>query len=133
MKKIICLGILKIILLTSGYGQNSNPGRLLIPPERGTGLLKKTILTYDRYVFSSTATGETNNNFLPFLNNQPFLKIPAATGKHVLIFTEFSFTDIMENTINNVDARLLYKYDDQISELFRDAPSLFKLKCIIGL
>ena len=52
--------------------------------------------------------------------------------KNTLLTSEFSLNDILENTINSVNANLLNTYDDHIAELFKNAPSLFKVKCIIS-
>lgn len=131
---MICLILIKIVLLTYVYAQNNVKVKLVIPVNSSINLLKKSGAGYDRYSLSSFAfIEEPGNNLLPFLNNQPLFKIQAAPKKHLLIFTELSFTDLVENTLKSVDPGLLNKYDDHISELFKDAPSLFKLKCTIGL
>jgi len=60
------------------------------------------------------------------------IKLPAVFRKSALIFTEFSFPDLMESTVNGINAGWVNTYDDHIPELFKDAPSLFTIKGIIS-
>ncbi len=67
------------------------------------------------------------------LNAHPVIKIAETTRTPVLIFTEFSLGDVLENSMNGFKANLVNTYDNHIPELFSDAPSLFKIKYIISL
>lgn len=132
MKKLISICILKIILLTTGYAQNSIKAKWVIPFHNSSIPLTKPYTSFKKFSFNSfVLSDEKNNDLYAFLNNQPLLKVQIFPGNAFLLFAELSFTDMMENTINSVDASLLNKYDDHITELFRDAPSIFKLKCTI--
>ena len=50
----------------------------------------------------------------------------------LVITTELSFSDVLEHSMNSLKTGLVNTYDDHITELFKDAPSLFKVKCIIS-
>jgi hypothetical protein len=56
-----------------------------------------------------------------------------APRKPIVLFTKLSFSDLLENSINGLKVNLVNTYDDFVPELFNDAPSLFKIKCIIPL
>ena len=134
MKKLISICIFKIALLTTGYAQNSIKAKWVTPFHNSSISLTKPYTGFKKYPFNSfVLPEEKSNGMYAFLNNQALLKIRFFPKNTLLLFTELSFTDMLENTINSVDASLLNKYDDHITELFRDAPSIFKLKCTIGL
>ena len=74
------------------------------------------------------------NNFNSLIANLPFIKLKeTATRKPVIFVTRFSLIDMLEGSINSVNDRLLNTYDDHIQELFKEAPSLVNLKCILSL
>ncbi len=74
------------------------------------------------------------NNFNAILTGLPIIKLKeTAAGKPILFFTRFSLNDMLENSINSMNDRLLNTYDDHIQELFKEAPSLVTLKCTISL
>jgi hypothetical protein len=87
----------------------------------------------DQYLTRTVFTEEPAKMPLLVFNDQPVL-IPAKTVKKAMMFfTELSFSDVLENSINNIRAGIINTYDDHITELFKDAPSLIKVKLIISL
>ena len=108
--------------------------KIVLPKKQGIGLLKtsSTSPLYHPLNKISFSEEQVNNSLLLF-NDQPVLKLNKAVKKPVLFFTELSFSDVLENSMNRLKPDLIYTYDDQVTELFKDAPSLFKVKCIIPL
>jgi hypothetical protein len=78
-------------------------------------------------------TAEPADNTALFFNDQPVLKLNKTLKRPVLLLTELSFSDVLENSMNSLKANLISTYDDHITELFKDAPSLVKLKFILPL
>lgn len=132
MKKIFLLAILKLLSPALGYAQNSGPEKLVIPQTGNIRIPRKDEPRPDTYVINNIVTAELEEkNIFSFLNNEPLLKLPVFHKRPLLFFTGITFTDLLENSINRINPNLLNTYDDHIDELFREAPSLFKLKCTI--
>jgi hypothetical protein len=69
-----------------------------------------------------------------FLSYLSAIKIKETAGKkNTSFFTAFSFGEFLETAFNNVDASLLNTYDDEVPELFKDAPFMLQLKYVISL
>jgi hypothetical protein len=66
-----------------------------------------------------------------FFNNEPLIAVNKKAAKPVMIFAELSFGDVLENAMNKLKPGLVNTYDDELTELFKDAPSLLKVKCTI--
>ncbi len=133
MKKIICIAVFKILFLACGNAQSNARPKFVIPAYHQASLITATPSVNPACSFGNfTIAEEPGNKMLIFLNNEPFLKFKATPKKIILVSAQLSFTDLVENTINSVKDGLLNKYDDHITELFRDAPSLVSLKCSIG-
>jgi len=132
MKKFVLLAILKLLSPALEHAQNSVPEKLLVPQTSKIRIPRKDEPRHDPYVINSLVMAElAEKNILSFLKNEPLLKLPFFPQRSLLLFTEITFTDLLENGINRIKPNLLNTYDDHIDELFRDAPSLFKLKCTI--
>lgn len=133
MKNLICIAVCKIFLLAGVNAQSNAKPRFVIPAYHEVSLITNTSSVNHACSFSHfTLAQEPGNKMLIFLNNEPFLKFKATPKKIILVSAQLSFTDLVENTINSVKDGLLNKYDEHITELFRDAPSLVSLKCSIG-
>jgi hypothetical protein len=134
MKKTICIAIFKMMLFVFCYAQNNAKIKFVTPVNQEVSFLVTPLSSNAADRFSHFMLEEdANTNILAFLVDRPLLKLRASPKKHMLLSAQLSFTDLLENKINNLNAGLLNKYDDHITELFRDAPSLFTLKCSIGL
>lgn len=132
MKKYIIMAILKVLTPVSGYTQNSVQQKLIFPEKITITSFSRPASTSFTYSIAKFIDIEgPGNSLLSFRNGQPIVKLPGSSNRSSLIFAEISYPDLVENTINSVNAGLINTYDDQISELFKDAPSLFKVKCII--
>ena len=134
MQKIVFIIIFQILAGQFGYAQNQVITKIVLPKKQGIGLIKTgtTPPLYHPLNKISFSEEQVNNSLLLF-NDQPVLKLNKAVKKPVLFFTELSFSDVLENSMNRLKPDLIYTYDDQVTELFKDAPSLFKVKCIIPL
>ena len=134
MQKIVFIIIFQILPGQLGYAQNQVNTKMVLPKKPGISLMKtsSTLPLYNPLPKIGYAE-ETANNSLLIFNDQPVLKINKAVKKSVLFFTELSFSDVLENSMNRLKPDLIYTYDDRVTELFKDAPSLFKVKCIIRL
>ncbi|MBK7374272.1 MAG: hypothetical protein IPJ02_01470 [Chitinophagaceae bacterium] len=133
MKKLVLLAILKLLSPAWEHAQNSVPEKLLVPQTSKVRIPRKDEPRHDPYFINSLAIAEhEEKNIFSFLNNEPLLKLSLFPKRSLLFFTEITFTDLLENSINRIKPTLLNTYDDHIDELFREAPSLFKLKCTIA-
>ncbi len=132
MKIFVLLVILKLLSPALGHAQNSVSEKLVIPQTSKIRFPGKKESRHEPYVINNLVIAEhEENNIFSFLNNEPLLKLPVFHKRSLLIFTGITFTDLLENSINRIKPTLLNTYDDHIDELFREAPSLFKLKCTI--
>jgi len=134
MKKLIPAILFLLLFMSAGYAQNSVTGKLNFP---------------ELFIISPIATNNHPdiipvkkiellsapvNNLNAILTGLPIIKLKeTVAGKPVLFFTRFSLNDMLENSINSMNDRLLNTYDDHIQELFKEAPSLVTLKCTISL
>jgi hypothetical protein len=134
MKKIIFIIIFEILLLNHGYAQNQVMVKIVIPENPATTLVKMKTTQTPYHAFSKIIyTAEHADNSLFLFNDQPVLKLNKTLKLPVLLLTELSFSDVLENSMNNLKANLISTYDDHITELFKDAPSLVKLRFILPL
>jgi hypothetical protein len=134
MKKIIFILIFEILLLQFSYAQNQVMAKMVIPENSANTLVKVKTTPTPYHAFSKIIyTAEPADNSLFFFNDQPILKLNKTLKLPVLLLTELSFSDVLENSMNSLKANLISTYDDHIAELFKDAPSLVKLKFILPL
>ena len=96
----------------------------LLPGNTG----KNQVSYKDRFLSTPVEPG---NRLSAFFRGDPILNFSFLQNRSVLVSPELSYSDLIENTIGNFNDRLINKYDDLCPELFRDAPSLFKIKCVI--
>ena len=134
MKKTIFIIIVEILLLQFSYAQKQVMAKMVIP-ENSAGTLVKLKATPNPYhAFPKIVyTAEPADNATLFFNDQPVLKLNRNLKRPVLLLTELSFSDVLENSMNRLKANLINSYDDHITELFKDAPSLVKLRFILPL
>ena len=134
MKKIVYTALIMLFYATA-YAQNSIKNKMVIPQKKSFFPFTKIEQPTPPLSFANFTYGSSGENSLKtILSNLPVLRLKETSGKKPALFiTEFSFNDILENSINSVDGSLLNTYDDHISELFKDAPSIVKVKCIINL
>lgn len=67
-----------------------------------------------------------------FISNLPVVNLNKMPGRlPIQFFTELSLNDMLENSVNTINGNILYTYDGHITELFRDAPSIVKIHCVI--
>jgi hypothetical protein len=130
MHQFVLIIILCFCTLQNGYGQNQAAGKMIVPHKKTISLLHTT--NRPQLYQYITKTDPVNFSLLHF-NDKPLLLLSKAPAKPVMLFTELSFSDILENSINGFKINLLDTNDDMVSELFCDAPSLFKIKCVINL
>jgi hypothetical protein len=135
MKKLIQTTVFMVVFILAGYAQNSVQPKFTVPasylffqPAVNKGIKKQ--MPVKKINILTSATDHSN----PFLSGLPVIKLKETTKRKPALFTaELSLNDMLENSLNSINAGLLNTYDDSISELFKDAPSLVKFKCIISL
>jgi hypothetical protein len=134
MQKIIFIIIFSILYCHQGYAQNQFVTKIQVPQKAAVNSLKLTATPslYQALPKTVYAAQPLNTPLLHF-NDSPVLKFAKTAAKPVLLFTEFSFSDLFENSMNGIKADLINTYDDHLPELFNEAPSTFKVKCIIPL
>jgi hypothetical protein len=134
MQQIIFIIILSTLLSQAGYAQNQAVTKIMIPEKAGINLLKTTATQTSYQTVSRTVYSEVPVKVsLLHFNDQPVLKLNKNARKPFMLFTKLSFSDVLENSMNGIKIDLLNTYDSHIPELFKNAPSLFKVKCIFPL
>jgi hypothetical protein len=134
MKKAAFIILLNLLLIKPGYAQNNVIARMAIPQTKFISLLKPSKATsFDHSLIKADILQETANTPLLFFNDQQLLKLKKVLKKPVMFFADLSFSDVLETSVNSLKTNLINTYDDHITELFKDAPSLVKVKCIIPL
>lgn len=133
MKQLILITILKLLLPVLVQAQSNVIQKLVVPSKVSVNIFSKAIPAIDTYSLKNL-NGEDlpGNNLLSFLNGHPLIRLTRVFRKSAFIFTELSFPDVMENTMNGINAGWVNTYDDYIPELFKDAPSLFTIKGILS-
>ena len=132
MQKIVFIIILNLLLAQLGYAQNQAVTKILMPQKISIRLLK-TSTTPAQPLPKNVYIDEPVNISLLHFNDQPVLKLKKTSSKRFMLLTELSFSDVFENSMNGLKVYLINTYDGHIPELFNDAPSLFKIKCILSL
>ena len=135
MKKIIYTYLLLTLFHSFTYSQNSVKFKAIIPQTPFLLVFeknKKTKTSFYEYKFVFLSKEENKLN--AFISKLPEIKI-SETGKKIKspLFTELSFSDILENIFASINSSLINTYDEDVPELFKDAPFTFKLKCTISL
>lgn len=134
MQQLIFIIIFNTLFGQAGYAQNQAVTKIMIPGKAGISLLKTTTTQKSYQALSKTVYSEVPLRIsLLHFNDQPVLKLSKTTRKPILVFTELSFGDVLQNSMNGLKPNLVNTYDNHILELFNDAPSLFKIKFIISL
>ena len=135
MKKLIQTIIFVVVFILPGYAQNNIQPEFIIPAKYlffqpvVNKWIKEQIPVKKINLLSSST-----DNSSAFLSGLPVIKLKeTAKRKPTVFIAELSLNDMLENSINSINAGLLNTYDDSIYELFKDAPSLVKFKCIISL
>ncbi|MEP7256472.1 MAG: hypothetical protein ABI666_11900 [Ferruginibacter sp.] len=135
MKRAIHTILFSFFFFVTGFTQSSIKDKLIIPG-------KFTVLLFEKKEKHTPGIPTKKLIILPESIQQPgsvisnllFIMLKETTKRKATLFiTEVSFNDILESYINGVNGSLINTYDDHISELFKDAPSIVKLKCIIKL
>jgi hypothetical protein len=133
MKKTVFILLIKILLQNGGMAQNLAVKTWVVPQKENISLLKKQLPVNNKpaAIFTSLkATPETAP--LLVFNSHPLLNAGNLIKKPMQFFAEFSFPDLMESRINSLKSGLINTYDDNVTELFKDAPSLFKIRCMMA-
>jgi hypothetical protein len=134
VKKIAFIILLNLFLFNPGYTQNNVIARITIPQTNHISLLKPSIsASFDHSLIKADNLQEPTSTPLLFFNNRQLLKLKKATKKPLIFFADLSFSDVLESSVNRLKTDLINTYDDYITELFKEAPSLVKVKCIIPL
>lgn len=135
MKKIFCCICLQLLLLNFGKAQNQAVGKIIIPAKPVISFTRPLPAnsfhqSFNNKSFFNTPASTTN---LLFFNDEPLLKFSATAKKQLTLQTRLSFADVLETSVNSIKSGLVNTYDDNIDELFKDAPSWVQLTCIISL
>jgi hypothetical protein len=134
MKKIIYAYLLITLFHSFTFAQNSVKLKAITPQKCFLVVFEKTKKTkafFSEHTFVLLSKNENKLN--AFISNLPVIKITETNKKKSLLFTELSFSDILENIFSSINSSLINTYDEDIPELFKNAPFTFKLKCIISL
>ena len=133
MKHIIGTFIFNFLFVAAAYSQN-HVRKIFVVPQQ------VHFATISRRAITTTAPAttlqinllESNQGNSSFLSDLPVIKIKETIKKIPgFFFAELALNDMLENSVNNFNGNLLNTYDDSVTELFRDAPSIIKVKCII--
>lgn len=132
MQKIFFIIILKLLLQQFGYAQNQVVSKIIIPVSTGLGLIKKssTVSVIPAFNKLSIAPERVNKTLFSF-TDKPLIHVTRRRGKKAMFFAELACCDMLQNALNNLKPDLINTYDDQLTELFKDAPSLVKVKYVI--
>lgn len=126
--------LVNLLLLNHGYAQNNVIAIITIPKTIHISLLKPpTSTSFNHLLIKADDLPEAANAPLLFFNNQQLLKLKMPVKKPVMFYADLSFSDVLETSVNSLKTNFINTYDDHITELFKDAPSLVKVKCIIPL
>jgi len=107
---------------------------MAIPENTVISLLKpSTPASINQKLIKALHLPEQENAAMLFFNDQQVLQIKKAGKVPVRFFTEISCSDMLEGSVNMFNPALINTYDDHITELFKEAPSLVKVKCVITL
>lgn len=134
MKKTILSIILKLFLC-AGYAQNQAVVKILIPAQKDLTNMKHLTVksihrSFDHKIFLSRSCTE---KYLFCVNEYPLLKTAANLKSKISVSTQLAFADVLESYMNNIKTGLISTYDDSITALFKDAPSMLQFTCIISL
>ncbi len=133
MKKIIFILLTNILLHPGAMAQNQAAKTWIIPQKANISLLKKQLPVYDKpAAINVDLLTITEAAPLFNFNGQPLLSAGSFIKKPMQFFAELSFPDMMENRFNSLKNGLINTYDDAVTELFKDAPSLLKVSCVIA-
>jgi hypothetical protein len=106
--------------------------KLIIPRNTGLVFIKKSSSASVIQTFSNpTITPEVVSKDLLFFNDKLVIHVDAKKVKPVIFYAALSFSDVLESTVNKLKPGLINTYDYELAELFKDAPSLFNVKCTI--
>ena len=135
MKKAVHTISFLFLFFLTGHAQTSIKDKLIIPGKFTVLLLeKKEKHTPGIPTKKLTILPESIQQPGSVISNLLFITLKeTAKRKATLFITEVSFSDILESSINGVNGSLINTYDDHVTELFKDAPSIVKLKCTIKL
>lgn len=133
MKQLIFIIILNTLAGYAVYAQSQAVTKIVLPAKAGIRLQNTTTTTRGKNLPKGFYAEAPVITSLLHFNNQPVLKLSKTTRKPILVFTELSFGDVLQNSMNGLKPNLVNTYDNHILELFNDAPSLFKIKFIISL
>lgn len=135
MKKSVYIVLFMVLFPSIGHAQNSVKTKLIIPVKSsGLNLHQTENLEAVSFSLKLNIMVESENSYRSLFSDLPLLKLREFNfKKNIFLTSEFSLNDMLENTVNSVNANLLNTYDDHIAELFKEAPSPVKLKCIIRL
>ncbi len=131
MKKIIFCIILQLLFINFGKAQSKAVAKITLPAKQVvlfTPQLPATSFNHKNFINTATVKAQ-----LLFFNDVPLLKVAGTQKKQLMLLTRLSFADVLETTVNSFKPRLVNTYDDNIDELFKDAPSWLQLTCIVSL
>lgn len=120
-------------VLGNVFAQTRVVNKLVFPVKRDILFIQKELPPSTRPDFEINAAGEPATDPLLSFNDLPLLNLSKPVSRYFSFFTELSFADVFESGINSFKPGIVTTYDDHITELFKDAPSLVKVKCIIPL
>ncbi len=133
MKQLLLIIILSKLALYSVHAQTRSLNKMILPANAGINLQKNVLESSNKNMIKTFCIETPALTSLIHFNDRPVLRFSKKTCKPVMIFTEFSFADVLENSMNGLKESLVNTYDSHIPELFNDAPSLFKIRYIIVL
>jgi hypothetical protein len=135
MRKLFYSILFAIIFHALGYAQNNAKFKIVLAQKTlplRISTIKNTSHSFLLESLSRAAIPQTT--LQSFISALPLIQLNKAAGKKSkLFFTEFSFGELLETAFNKVNTALINTYDDEVPELFKDAPFTLKVKCIISL
>lgn len=122
------------MFLYAGYAQNVAVAKIRIPAQQDVMNTKQLPArsihqSFDHKIFLNKPY---TDNYLLYLNEYPLLKNAANLKSKISVSTQLAFADVLESYMNNIKTGLISTYDGRIMELFKEAPCMLQLTCILS-
>jgi hypothetical protein len=135
MRKLFYSILLVMFLHPFAHAQKNIKFTMVLPKQSFLSSAQKNKVHGNLFSFNHLKlVAESETKFQSFIAALPVIKITeTATKRSLSFFAALSPGDLLENAFNKVNASLLNTYDDEVPELFKDAPFMVQLKCFISL
>lgn len=129
MRRLFLLIMIGVFIPAFIYAQRSVKTVTVIHAKPVQGLFMSYTLQPPKHSLNLDIITQPGNRLIAILSGESIIKLP----RSAFISAELAYSDLVENTITKFNENLINSCDEQIPELFKDAPSLFKIKCVLSL